>query len=154
MIERIFIVMALTITVSAFAYADEKWAQDPLASDVEWRELSGASKNGKHPLTIEQINQLELGRNTTTNEKTIWGMLNNTTHDRNVNCMKAFGNVPFCKCLGETLPAFLSFKDYIAIVTSTMTQVNFADMKVEEKLMLFNNTINAREQCVTSTFEH
>ena len=154
MIGRVFTAIVYIFTISTFAHADEKWTQDPLASDVEWKELSGASQDGKRPLTIEQITQIEHRENPKTDKKTVWGMLNSTTYARNVNCMKAFGNARFCKCLGDTLPAFLTFKDYIVIVTSTVSQVNFTDMTAEEKLKLYNSTINAREKCVTSAIDH
>ncbi len=156
MVERIFIAMALTITIPAFAQERVYDLSDfatPLSEveDLEWRELSGASQNGKRPLTIEKINQLERRRKAP-DRKTAYGLVRSTSRARDVNCMKAFSHARFCKCLGEKLAAFLSFEGYVAIVTGTKTQY-FSGMKAQEKQTLFDLTIKVREQCVASSLD-
>ncbi len=65
--------------------------------------------------------------------------------------MKTFGHAHFCRCLGENLTVFLSFLEYIVIVTDTKTEW-FANLEAEERQGLFDRTIQIREQCVANLF--
>ncbi len=120
-------------------------------------------KNGKkmNKLIIEQINQLKIVTDGIKRKKTFWGMGNTAVYKKKINCMKAFGDVRFCECLCENLPVFLTFEEYISIITSTLTYDNFTDMNVKDKLRFINtnlgiedssklisNAINARDKCV------
>jgi len=178
MIKRIFIAMALAITLPTLAHADKEWLQDdsaqismrlaaktggmdqpwlndPIVNDEEedWKELSGASQSSKLPLTIRQIDELERGRPPP--GKSILDSIDSSSHARNVDCMKAFGHARFCRCLGDNLPVFQPFELYVAIVANPKVNLDlvYLDMKAEDKRRIVERVIEVREQCVASTIE-
>ena len=151
MIGRMLVTMVLAIAIPAFAQKSATWDEVAVPyDDVEWNELSGATQKDKRPLTIEQIDQLESRRKT--ERKTIWGLMTSHFHARNVSCIKAFAHVRYCRCLGEKLPAILSFEAYVKIITATKDELHYSAKTAEEN-KLIDYTTKVREQCVTSALD-
>ena len=69
------------------------------------------------------------------------------TTQRYYGCLKAFGHKEFCTCLRDKSPWILSFNDYIKIVTSTKEELNYEQLKEDDK-KLVELTLKVREQCV------
>jgi len=142
-------IMLFTITLPAIAsdsedftnVEKEKWYEHfTNPKKVKWDGLRKA-------ITIEDLN-LFIGKQEKYDQKTIWGQLETSSNERDFACVKSFGNTSFCKCLGESLPAHLSFNGYVSIITGKNQKYYFSKMKASDIHILFNKVIEVRDSCV------
>jgi hypothetical protein len=66
-------------------------------------------------------------------------------------CLKAVGRDKFCNCIGENLPAAVSFEQYIHIMVTSKEELGYSAMPPEQKKMV-DATLEAREKCVEKGF--
>jgi hypothetical protein len=66
-------------------------------------------------------------------------------------CLKAFGNKDFCNCIVDNLPIIISFKNYIALTTSSKDEIGYEKLPKDDQ-ELFDKTITARNLCVKKVF--
>ncbi len=152
--KRLIIATIITLGLCGSAWAANKrntfGELDVSADDYRWNRLSGASKNNNEPLTIEELSKVYKKLMAPVNPKTIWGSLQASTLERDVTCMKATGNERLCRCLGNELPVYLSFRSYVAIVTGEKN-LNFSGLTAEEIKKMIEKIMNVREKCVTKS---
>jgi hypothetical protein len=68
-------------------------------------------------------------------------------------CLKAVGRDKFCKCIGENLPAAVSFEQYIHTTVASKEELGYSAMPPEQKKMV-DATLETREKCVDKGFFH
>ena len=68
-------------------------------------------------------------------------------------CLKAVGRDKFCKCIGENLPAAVSFEQYIHTTVASKEELGYSAMSPEQKKMV-DATLETREKCVDKGFFH
>lgn len=66
-------------------------------------------------------------------------------------CLKAVGRDKFCNCIGEKLPAVVSFEQYIHIMVTSKDELGYNAMPPEQKKMV-DDTLETREKCVEKGF--
>lgn len=66
-------------------------------------------------------------------------------------CLKAVGQDKFCGCIGENLPATVSFEQYIHTMVTTKEELGYSAMPPEQKKMV-DATLKTREKCVEKGF--
>ena len=66
-------------------------------------------------------------------------------------CLKAVGRDTFCNCIGENLPAAVSFEQYIHIMVTSKENLGYSVMPPEEKKMV-DSVLETREKCVEKGF--
>lgn len=112
-------VLVISITIPLVARsADEsdQFEGFEIVDDDMWKDLSGASQNSKGPLRLDQFDQVDEKWDNYYNKETIWGLLSLASYGRNSSYMKTTGNESLCRCLGDNLPAFVSFEGYVSII--------------------------------------
>jgi len=78
---------------------------------------------------------------------TIWGeLVNNASNDRLMGCLKAFPNPEYCECLAEQLPVLVSIHQYVAIVTTTKSDLNYGELSNDDRRTV-DTVRDARDQC-------
>jgi hypothetical protein len=71
--------------------------------------------------------------------------------EKAAQCMKAVGRDKFCTCLGENLPAAVSFEQYIHTMVTSKEELGYGAMPPEQK-KLVDATQETREKCVEKGF--
>ena len=66
---------------------------------------------------------------------------------KKTQCMKAFGNTEFCKCIGENSPVGVTFMGYVSITAGSKQDLKYDQLSAEDK-ELFDLTRAARDKCV------
>jgi hypothetical protein len=66
-------------------------------------------------------------------------------------CLKAVGRDKFCTCLGDNLPAAVSFEQYIHTTVTSKEELGYSAMPPEQK-KLVDTTLETREKCVEKGF--
>jgi hypothetical protein len=66
-------------------------------------------------------------------------------------CLKAVGRDKFCTCIGENLPAAVSFEQYIHTMVTSKGEIGYSSMPPEQK-MIIDATLETREKCVEKGF--
>lgn len=66
---------------------------------------------------------------------------------RKNHCQRAFGSNEFCSCLGDKLPAVVTFPVYAAVVISTREELGYAVASADERAVI-DGIYAAREECV------
>lgn len=67
------------------------------------------------------------------------------------HCLKAVGQNKFCGCIGENLPATVSFEQYIHTMVTSKEELGYSAMPTEQKQMV-DASLEAREKCVEKGF--
>jgi hypothetical protein len=62
-------------------------------------------------------------------------------------CLRAVGREKFCNCIGETLPASVSFEQYVHTMISSKEELGYSALTPEQKKTI-DATVEAREKCV------
>lgn len=62
-------------------------------------------------------------------------------------CLKAVGREKFCDCLGDNLPASVSFEQYVHTLVTSKEELGYGEMTPEEKEAV-DATLETREKCV------
>ena len=75
--------------------------------------------------------------------------LNTSSRLRQLDCIKAVGSSPLCKCLDGKLAVAWSFSDYVAIVTRTKEE-NGYDRLEPNMRAAYDNVAAVRDACVAS----
>lgn len=70
------------------------------------------------------------------------------TKRRQAQCVKAFGDFGFCKCLADRLPVAVDFLQYVVIVTNTKEDLKYNEHSTDDKAII-DKTRNVRDECVT-----
>lgn len=70
---------------------------------------------------------------------------------RRLACLRAFGMIAFCDCLGEELPMAASFEMYIGVVTKTKERLGYQRLGNEDRAIA-DGLFLAREKCVGRVF--
>ena len=66
-------------------------------------------------------------------------------------CLKAVGREKFCNCIGENLPAAVSFEQYIHTMVTSKEELGYGAMPPEQKKVV-DATLETREKCVEKGF--
>ena len=66
-------------------------------------------------------------------------------------CLKAVGREKFCTCLGENLPAAVSFEQYVHTMVTSKEELGYGAMAPEQKQVV-DATIDVREKCIEKGF--
>ena len=66
-------------------------------------------------------------------------------------CLKAVGRDKFCNCIGENLPAAISFEQYIHTMVTSKEELGYSAMPPEQRKMV-DATLETREKCVEKGF--
>ena len=66
-------------------------------------------------------------------------------------CLKAVGRDKFCSCIGENLPAGVSFEQYIHTLVTSKEELGYNAMPPEQKKTV-DATLETREKCVEKGF--
>lgn len=66
-------------------------------------------------------------------------------------CMKAVGRDKFCSCIGENLPASVSFEQYIHTLVTSKEELGYNAMPPDQKKTV-DATLETREKCVEKGF--
>jgi hypothetical protein len=66
-------------------------------------------------------------------------------------CLKAVGRDKFCSCIGENLPAAVSFEQYVHTMVTSKEELGYSTMPPEQKKMV-DATQEVREKCVEKGF--
>ena len=66
-------------------------------------------------------------------------------------CLKAVGRDKFCSCIGENLPATVSFEQYIHTMVTSKEELGYSAMLPEQKKTV-DATLETREKCVEKGF--
>jgi hypothetical protein len=66
-------------------------------------------------------------------------------------CLKAVGRDKFCSCIGENLPAGVSFEQYIHTLVTSKEELGYSAMSPEQKNTV-DATLETREKCVEKGF--
>lgn len=66
-------------------------------------------------------------------------------------CLKAVGRDKFCNCIGENLPAAVSFEQYIHTMVTSKEELGYSAMPPEQKKVV-DDTLETREKCVEKGF--
>lgn len=117
-----------------------------------------------NPKSSTDLNQINIEENMI-NSKKITDDLLDTLNDfgreihvnsqkRYYDCLKAIGNIKFCKCLSNNLPYVLTFQDYVIIMTTDKSILLEAEKQNRKDEMqsiskVIDKTINVRNTCVT-----
>ena len=99
------------------------------------------------PLTIEQLQSAKAFDDVSEAIDKAGALLESMGRKRETACKLAFGDASFCSCLTESLPAIVSFDNYIHIVTSTKDELGYSKLSAGDK-GLVDATRSARESCV------
>jgi hypothetical protein len=108
---------------------------------VAHAEDSQTIKKLNKPLSIEEISREDSRRR-------IFGNLEMFSKQKYSDCLKAFGDPVFCKCLEERIPIVIDFARYVKIVTSTKTDLQYDQADADTK-KLIDLTLSVREACVS-----
>jgi hypothetical protein len=66
-------------------------------------------------------------------------------------CLQAVGREKFCRCIGENLPAAVSFEQYVHTVVTSRDELGYSGIKPEQKQVV-DDTLAVREKCVENGF--
>lgn len=66
-------------------------------------------------------------------------------------CLKAVAQEKLCTCIGENLPASVTFEQYVHILVSTKNELGYGTLSAEERKTI-DTTIATREKCVDRGF--
>ena len=66
-------------------------------------------------------------------------------------CLKAVGRDKFCNCIGENLPAAVSFEQYIHTMITSKDELGYSAMSAEQKKTI-DSIVETREKCVEKGF--
>ena len=103
------------------------------------------------PTEVERLREIQAIEDARASLKKLQALTNEMSTTKRLKCMMAFGSAPFCECLSEKTPIGASFENYIRITTTSKEDLEYADLDAEWK-SLVDNTLTARESCVTSIF--
>ncbi len=65
------------------------------------------------------------------------------------DCLKAFGNNPFCSCIRDQTPVGIGFQGYVRIMTTPKEELNYDKLSDQDRRII-DNTHTARNLCVGS----
>lgn len=65
-------------------------------------------------------------------------------------CMKAFGNHRFCKCIANKSPVGVDFMGYINVVVATLAELKYEKLSTQNKRIV-DAARDARDQCVQAS---
>ncbi len=63
------------------------------------------------------------------------------------DCMKAFGNTKFCRCLREKTPESINFRDYVKVLTTPKAGLDYADAD-KNMQQIIDSTMKTGEVCI------
>lgn len=66
-------------------------------------------------------------------------------------CLKAVGRNSFCSCVGENLPAAVSFEQYVHTMVTSKAELGYNAMPPEQKTIV-DAILETREKCVEKGF--
>lgn len=96
---------------------------------------------------VEAINDIQMLESLMGKIDTLRNIADAMAKEKYYQCLKAFGDTSFCKCLADDLPIRASFADYIAIIISSKDELNYSSLKKEDK-ELIDITCSVREACI------
>jgi hypothetical protein len=99
-------------------------------------------------LTLEEIGQKEARENVSNNLQKLANHLLQSAETKYNNCLKAFGDEEFCRCIKNKTPSGITFAEYIEIIINTKEDLGYSQSDNATKVMI-DNTIKARETCVS-----
>ncbi len=76
----------------------------------------------------------------------------NSTKEKNAQCLKAFGSQEFCKCITNKFPVGITFIGYVNVTALTKEELGYKTLPAEDK-KLIDNTRKARDECVKDVFK-
>ncbi|MBC8267152.1 MAG: hypothetical protein H8E36_00190 [Rhodospirillaceae bacterium] len=149
--KRILLIALISVATHSYGWSSEvdTFIQENAmpAGEYQWEMFREVAKNSKRPPTIDQLSKVYKKLNASFNPDTIWGGVMASSLERDVSCMKVTGDEGLCRCLGDELPAYLTFRSYVKIVTGAR-DLNFSGFTAVEIKQLIERTIYVREQCV------
>jgi hypothetical protein len=108
-----------------------------------------ASKPAK-AIPVETMQQIDDLNKLMEKAKELELLANSISRQKYSDCLKAFGNQKFCQCLKDKSPVGIDFAGYIKVVTTTKEDLGYSQADKETK-GLIDNTLNARESCVSGS---
>lgn len=66
-------------------------------------------------------------------------------------CLKAVGRDNFCNCIGENLPAAVSFEQYIHTTITSKEEIGYSTMLPEQQKTV-DQILETREKCIEKGF--
>ncbi|MDD2271429.1 MAG: hypothetical protein PHP95_16500 [Desulfuromonadaceae bacterium] len=66
-------------------------------------------------------------------------------------CLKAVGRDNFCTCIGENLPAAVSFEQYIHTTITSKEEIGYNTMLPEQQKIV-DHILETREKCIEKGF--
>jgi hypothetical protein len=99
------------------------------------------------PMPLEDQEQLEQLQKLEDLAKNLQGSIETATAEKKNQCMKAFGDVTFCDCIGEKSPVGVNFIGYVSIAAGTKDDFHYDQLSLDDK-KLFDATRAARDVCV------
>ena len=112
----LFIFVLLTTCLISNSYSKNN---DLIPSSTQ---INVTNSQENKPLTIDQINQLNVEQNQNEkNQSQLNRMIIETqmaADNRFSDCLKATGANLFCDCINNKLPAVLTYLDYVKIITA------------------------------------
>jgi len=66
-------------------------------------------------------------------------------------CLQAFGRDKFCACLGQNLPAIVSFEQYVHTMVTSKEELGYSTMPADQRKMV-DATLDTGEKCVEKGF--
>jgi len=107
-----------------------------------------SSKPAKTPPTkLELLEQIESTQKAIDSLNQLQASVDAMTKQRKIKCLKAFGSETFCECLNMNLAVGLDFEGYVAVVTRTKEELQYGDLKKEDR-DLVDNAIKTRAACI------
>lgn len=126
---RKFVLMMLFVvgSISTISNADEK-------------------KNVNQETEVERLNKIEGYEKLNSSIDEMRVLVERISRQKNLDCLKAFGDKIFCQCLSDKSPVGVSFIDYIQIVTNSKESLGYSKADNEAKALI-DNSLKAREDC-------
>jgi hypothetical protein len=115
------------------------------------RALTDRTKNNGKPLTIQQPEMARGELLRPYKPDTLFGNLERSSVNRIVDCMIASADIKVCMCLSDTLPAYLSYSQYLGLLYASRS-ISAQNLGVDETELrqLTGAAWAARDQCLVT----
>lgn len=75
------------------------------------------------------------------------GLIEQSTREAKVGCMKAFGHAKFCQCVADNMQIVSTFEQYVIANTKTDQELNYSKLSTEQRVVI-DMARTARDKCV------
>jgi hypothetical protein len=107
---------------------------------------AGENKSINQETEVERLNKIEGYEKLNSSIDEMRVLVERISRQKNLDCLKAFGDKRFCQCLSDKSPVGISFIEYIQIVTNSKENLEYSKADKEGKALI-DNTLKAREDC-------